>query len=301
METLHSRDFVKKWRALQEKRKANPHLYRPRSTGVRALDRELGGGVVHGELVIYGGAQKVGKSTLLGHTAKHFGLAEDPFGFFSMEMDNTSLATRLLCDMSGVEKDRIRRIEWTDSDWDRLNAEAKTVEKFESWWSYGFSTVASIKKVLNEIKDETGVFVDTIFVDYIQLMTHPGKTMRQEELSAISHAFKRMSIEFGEPMLIFLAAQVNREAAKNHVINANTFLGTGDIERDMDIGVIIHTIKDDDGEPREDVRQLTIVGSRETGVGSVPVRFNGKTSSIRDMEDVGNEITVDYWNQTQGV
>jgi replicative DNA helicase len=302
METLNSKEFISGWKALQAKRKANPEKYRLRSTGLRALDRILGGGVEYGQVIIYGGAQKVGKSTLLQHTAKHFGLAGDPFGFFSLEMHNTALATRLLCDMSGVEKDRIRSIEWSDSDWERLEAEADIVENFDSWWSYGVPTVTAIKQILTDIRDETGVLVNTIFVDYMQLMSHPGKSMRQEELSAISRAFKRMSIEMEEPMLVFLAAQVNRDAAKNQIISANTFLGTGDIERDMDVGVIMHTINDDDGKPREDVRQLTVVGSRETSVGTAPIRFNGKTSSVRDMEAAGNEITIHYWTEAaQGV
>lgn len=301
METLYSREFIGEWRTLQEKRKANPHKYRLRSTGLVGLDNLLEGGVEHGQVIIYGGAQKVGKSTLLLHTAKTFGLHKDPFAVFSLEMHNTALATRLLCDMSGVEKNRIRRIEWNDSEWERLNTQADIVSQFDSWWSYGIPTVAGIKRVLRDVKEETGVFVDTIFVDYMQLMSQPGKSLRTEELSDISHSFKRMAIEFGQPMLIFLAAQVNREAAKSHTVSANDFLGTGDIERDMDIGVIIHTVKDDDGEVRDDVRQLTVVGSRETGIGSVPIRFNGKTSSVRDMEAGGNEITRDYWRKSQGV
>jgi replicative DNA helicase len=295
--TLHSKDFIKEWKALQNDRKADPERYRPRSTGIRALDRVLGGGIEFGTVVIYGGAQKVGKSTLLAHTAKTFGMAGDPFGYFSLEMTNTAQATRMVCDMSGVEKDRIRRIEWTDSEWERLKASADTIQDFEAWWSYGVGTVAAIKQVLINVKEEHDVRINTIFVDYIQLMTHPGKSLRQEELSAISHSFKRMSVEMKEPMLIVLAAQVNREAAKNSIVSANTFLGTGDIERDMDIGIIVHTVKDDDNTIREDIRQLTVVGSRETGVGSIAVRFNGMTSSMRDMEDTGDEITKDHWRK----
>jgi replicative DNA helicase len=297
VKTLHSKEFISEWRDLQNKRKANPEKYRPRSTGVKALDKILGGGIEYGTVTIYGGAQKVGKSTLLSHTAKTFGYAGDPFGYFSLEMTNTATATRLLCDISGVEKDRIRRIEWTDSEWVQLDASAKTVEDFDAWWTYGASTVAEIKKVLQDVYDSTRIRVNAIFVDYMQLMSHPGKALRQEELGAISRSFKRMSVELGEPMLIILAAQVNREAAKSSIVSANTFLGTGAIERDMDIGIIIHTVNDDEGTVRNDIRQLTVVGSRETDVGSVPVRFNGRTSSIRDMSATGMEITRDFWRK----
>ena len=131
--TLHSPEFISQWRELQTERKKYPEKYRPKSTGIRALNKILGGGVEYGTVVIYGGEQKVGKSVLLAHTAKTFGIAGDAFGFFSLEMTNNAMATRMLCDMSGVEKDRVRRIEWTDSEWDRLDAEASKVEDFEAW------------------------------------------------------------------------------------------------------------------------------------------------------------------------
>ena len=298
MEILSSKDFIKGWVDLQEERKANPNKYRPRSTGIRALDKALGGGVEHGQLVIYGGKQKVGKSTLLQHTATTFGKNRDPFGYFSIEMNNASMATRVLCDLSGVEKNRIRNIEWNKQEWDMLMDEAKQVEEYDAWWAYGLSTIKGIKQAILKIDHDHGIFLDTIFVDYIQLMSHPGKSVRQEELSEISHQFKRMSIEMKKPMLIFLAAQVNRDAAKNHVISANSFLGTGAIERDMDVGIIMHEVKDENsGKVRDDVRMLTIVGSRDTGLDTVPVRFNGTTASIRDMEVEDNEITLDYWRK----
>jgi replicative DNA helicase len=297
--TLYSKEFIEQWRSLQHDRKANPEKYRLRSTGLKGLDKILEGGVEFGNLILYGGEQKIGKSVLLSHTAKTFGLAGDPFGYFSLEMTNNAVATRMICDMSGVEKSRIRRIEWSDSEWDRLDAEADKIEDFEAWWSYGIGSVPGIKDTLKNInvglKDEEKV--RTIFVDYVQLMKHSGKALRMEQLSEISHAFKRMSVELSEPMLIFLATQVNRESAKASIISANSFLGTGDFERDMDVGVIMHSVKDDDGKVMDDYRQLTVVGSRETGVDTVTIRFNGATSSVRDMEDVDSEITEDYWEQ----
>lgn len=298
METLDSKTLVSKWIDLQLKRQANPEKYRPRSTGLRALDKVLGGGVEFGNLVIYGGKQKVGKSTMLQHTATHFGRNKDPFAFFSIEMTNNAIATRVLCDMSGVEKDRIRRIEWSETEWDRILTEADTVAKFEAWWSYGVYTLVGIQKVIEDLRKKEGKLVNSIFVDYVQLMDHPGKSVRREELEGISRAFKRMSVELDEPMLVFLAAQVNREAAKSHVVSANQFFGSGAFERDMDIGIIIHEIKDENtGEVRTDARQLTVVGSRDTGVGSVPIRFNGSTSSIRDMEAEDNEISLNFWTE----
>lgn len=299
METLSSKELMSQWEEWQQKRRADPYKYRLRSTGLKSLDDLLDGGIDLPSFVLYGGKQKMGKSTLLAHTAKCTGLMGDPFAFFSIEMSNYAMATRLVCDITGVEKGVVRRIEWTDPEWERLDKGAQIVSDFDAWWTYGVNTIKGIEEIVKKIntgRSEEEELHD-IFVDYFQLMNHPGKKFRLDELSEISHSFKRMSGRLGIPLITWVAAQTNREAAKSGSVSANDFYGTGDLERDMDVGVIMHEVKDDDGNVRDDVKQLTVVGAREASVGTCTVRFNGKTSSIRDMNDTGNDITVDYWRK----
>lgn len=296
METVSSKLLMEHWQLRQEDKKKHPEKYRLKSTGLRSLDAALGGGVEYGNFVIYGGQQKVGKSMLLQHTAKAFGRSRDPFIFFSAEMTNMALATRIVCSVSGVEKDKVRRIEWSDADWKDMQRAADEIAQYPGYWNYGFSTLAQIEKVLNDIEAKENVEITTIFADYFQLMTHPGRKVRSEELELISHGFKRLALQRGRPLLVFVGAQLNRQSIRSNIIDANSFMGTGALERDMDVGVIISNAKDEMGKVLPQYRDLTIVGSRETDVGSCRVRFNGSTSSFSDMDETIQNIDMSFWS-----
>ena len=295
METINSKTLIEHWNTYQRDRHANPELYKLRSTGLQGLDHILGGGVEYGNMVIYGGAQKIGKSTLLQCTAEAFGRRDEPFLYFSGEMTNTAMATRLVSSVSGVDKGKMRRIELDDIDWRLIDDAETTISKWSGWWNYGFSTIAHVKKILDETEKASGVDIRVLFIDYIQLMEHPGRRTRTEELESLSHAFKRMTIEREKPILVFIAAQLNRQSIRGQIIDANSFLGTGALERDMDVGVIITNAKDEAGRVLENYRELVVVGSRETGVDRCRIRFNGSTSSLADADVIGNKVDLDYW------
>jgi replicative DNA helicase len=294
---LSSDVLVQYWDMWQKDRIAHPELYKLRSTGLRSLDHILGGGVEFGQLVIYGGEQKIGKSTLLQHTAMSFGKHKDSFAYFSGEMSNLSIGTRLLCSLAGIDKSKVRGMNLDLADWAALHDAKDELASWKSWWNYGFKTLDDIYHTLNKIKKETGIVVPTIFVDYVQLMEYPKLSNRNEQLSAISRGLKRMTLEFGQPMLVFVAAQTNRESIRKNIIDANSFLGSGAFERDMDLGIIIHKTKDDRGNVIPHMRMLTIVGSRDTDVGEpIAIEFNGKTSQIRDASKSSAEMQkLDYW------
>jgi replicative DNA helicase len=295
METVSSKVLIEHWHTYQKDRHANPELYKLRSTGLRGLDHILGGGVEYGNMVIYGGAQKIGKSTLLQCTAEAFGRRGEPFIYFSGEMTNDAMATRLVCSISGVDKGKVRRIQLDDVDWNLVESAEETIAKFQGWWNYGFSNIHQITNILSQTEKEAGVDIRVMFVDYIQLMEHPGKRTRSEEIEALSHAFKRMSVGRGKPMLIFIAAQLNRQSIRGQIVDANAFLGSGALERDMDVGVIITAAKDETGRVLENYRELVVVGSRETGVDRCRIRFNGSTSSLADADVISQAVNLDYW------
>jgi len=296
--TLDSASLLEAWKLRQRDREANPHLYVPRSTGLVVLDSILDGGPMYGDYVIIGGAQKMGKSTLLQAIAQHMGRYSEPFIFFSGEMTNMAMTTRLVCSITGIDKSKVRKIELDEHDWQLIESKGGEIEEYTAWWSYGFNTIDHIRDEIERIHSETNIFPRTIFVDYVQLMSYFGPRTRQEQLSALSREFKALSLEMEKPMLVYIAAQLNRESVKNHLISANAFLGTGDFERDMDIGVIIHPALDEADNNRElpGFRQITVVGSRETGLGTCRVYFNGKTSTIKD-DIVGEETDLDYFER----
>jgi replicative DNA helicase len=295
METINSKTLIEHWKVYQRDREANPELYKLRSTGLRGLDHILGGGIEYGQMIIYGGAQKIGKSTLLQCTAQAFGKRHEPFLYFSGEMTNMAMATRIVCSLSGVDKNRVRRIALDDLDWHEIDTAEKEIAQFQGWWNYGFSTIKHIGTTLDQIEKEAGIDIRVIFVDYFQLMEHPVGRQRNESLEDLSHCFKRMSISRKKPMLVFLAAQLNRQSIRGQIVDANSFLGTGALERDMDVGIILTNAKDDTGRILDNYRDVVVVGSRDTAISHCRIRFNGSTSTLADVDVVANPIDLDYW------
>jgi replicative DNA helicase len=287
--------LIEHWKVYQRDRESNPELYKLRSTGLRGLDHILGGGVDYGNMVIYGGAQKIGKSTMLQCTAQAFGKRGEPFIYFSGEMTNMAMATRLVCSVSGVDKNRVRRIALDDLDWKEIDEAEKQIATYKGWWNYGFSTIKQVASIIDQLEKDEGIDIRTVFIDYFQLMEHPIGRQRNESLEDLSHAFKRMTINRNKPMLVFLAAQLNRQSIRGQIVDANSFLGTGALERDMDVGVIITNAKDETGKVLDNYRDLVVVGSRDTAISHCRIRFNGTTATLADMDAVSSPIDLDYW------
>lgn len=296
MQTVRSNTLMEHWLLQQEDKKKHPEKYRLKSTGLRSLDNALGGGVEYGNFVIYGGRQKIGKSMLLQHTAKTFGRSGEPFAFFSAEMTNMAMATRLVCSVAGLDKNRIRRIEWNEAEWISMQNAAAEISLYPAYWNYGFNTLEHITKTLDRIEKEENVVVRIVFVDYFQLMSHPGRKVRSEELEMLSHGMKQLALNRKMPMIIFAAAQLNRQSIRNQIVDANSFMGTGALERDMDVGVIVNEVKDDMGKILPQYRDLVVVGSRETSIDTCRVRFNGSTASFADVNESLQEVDMNFWS-----
>jgi len=137
---------------------------------------------------------------------------------------------------------------------------------------------------------------DTIIVDYIQLMEAPeikGKGNRVQELEYISRNLKRKSIEREKPLLVIAATQMNRVSIRGNMIDANSFLGTGSLERDMDVGMIIHPyVNPLDHAEVKNRKTITVVGSRESDIGTTDVYYNGSIAMIQDAEKDPSEIDL---------
>jgi replicative DNA helicase len=271
------------WKRYQKLRHEHPEYFGLKSTGLASLDYILGGGVEFGQYVLIGGAQKSGKSTLLKHIAKAYGEQDVNSVFLSAEMTNMQVATMLVAEATEIDRTRIRSLGLKDDDWEIIT------------FNYGFSTVKDIYDVIESVEYVTQRPVRAIFGDYIHLMESPVGRNRQEQISAISRALKLLSINRQLPIAVFMAAQINREAAKAMIIEMTSFLGSGQLERDMDIGMIIHDLKDEQGDVVPNEKNINVVGSRETGIGECRVSYNGAIAKLSDHVKIVQNQKESYW------
>lgn len=280
--TVNSEQLFVDWLTYQKERHAHPELHGLHSTGLGVLDKIIGG-IELGQLVIIGGPQKSGKTTLAARMNLAF-LRQDLWTiWFGAEMNNNQMASMVMSSMAGIERKKIRNIQLEERDFTRLESFGKEVKEYHGWWSYGFANIEDINFVLNkieaQIKPKT---IDAIFIDYLQLMEGVGRG-RSEEIEGISRKLKGLTLNRPKPMAVVAVSQLNRASIRGEMLDANAFLGSGSIERDMDIGLIIHDIKDESTRHiKTDAKEIVVVGSRETEVDTCRVAYNGALARITD-------------------
>jgi len=293
--TMSAGQMVLTWKAYQRLRHEKPELFGLKSTGLASLDFILQGGVEFGQYVLVGGAQKGGKTTLLKHIAKTYGEQQVNSIFFSAEMTNMQIGSMFVSGATQIERSRIRALGLNAQDWEKIDAVEEEIRDLSLHFNYGFATIKDIKDVVKEVEKVTERPVRAIFGDYIHLMESKIGGNRQEQIASISRRLKLFSITHHMPVAVFMAAQLNRESVKGTVIEMTSFLGSGQLERDMDIGMIVHAVKDDDGDDMPHQKQISVVGSRETGIGECRISYNAETATLGDNKKIVSGQKDDYW------
>ena len=289
--TISSKQLAQDWLGLQKHKHENPELYGLKSTGIKSLDKILGGGIEPGQYVVVGGAQKSGKTTLLSCMAESFSKQGLNVLYLSGEMTTIQMANLFFARLARIDRTRIRAVNLDQSDWVRLETAASKLEHYNIWWNHGFSSVTDINNIITEMELLYQVEFDAILIDYIQLMEAPeikSSGNRTSELEYISRNLKRRTNIGAKPKIIVTAAQLNRASIRGNLYDANSFLGTGSLERDMDAGMIIKSVTDPiTGVEDKHSKEIVVVGSRETDIGTCRVFYNG---SIAELQDMDNDI-----------
>lgn len=301
VDLITSEELSKEWIAKQKLRHSNPELFGLKSTGLKTLDEILGGGIELGQLVYAGGKEKSGKTTLLTTMAQSFAEQKMNYAMLSAEMTNMQMGNLLFSNIADVERTLIRSIKLETIHWQKIEKAGKKIADFTGYWGYGFSTISDIVAVLDHIEKETNKPVDAVILDYIQLMeVEKVKMNRVQEIEYISRSLKRMSIDRGQPMIVVAATQLNRESIRSKLYDAQAFLGSGALERDMDIGLIVHDIETPltVSKVKTNKKKITIVGSRETKADSIEVYYDGSKARMADLY-VGEAIDLyaKYWEK----
>jgi replicative DNA helicase len=76
-------------------------------TGIFQLDQDLDGGLMRKELVVIGGGTGSGKSFLAGQIFKNISLAGFKSAYFSLEISNEMVLSRLVGQISNIKPTRI--------------------------------------------------------------------------------------------------------------------------------------------------------------------------------------------------
>jgi len=227
------------------------------------------------ELTVVGSLPSIGKTSLLVDAAVSLAERGVPALVFSAETGREGLEERMLSRMSGVDSKAIRGERmWAGRIHPLSFEEEASVEEAARRLShlplYTHYSAAQPDLILNLLEDtilrerlDFGLPM-VVFMDYLQFgsLDTVGTMTEYEKLSRLSMEFKYLAKIIRQPVVIF--SQLKREKEANDEPQINWFKGTGRIEADADVAMIL-TGERVPGSISK--RKLTIVKQREGEVG----------------------------------
>jgi replicative DNA helicase len=242
-----------------EKRELDKEYGRPNriTTGIRALDEVLYGGMAPGNLLIVAARPSVGKTALALFMMRAAAMAGHKSAMFSIEMTCDELAMRLVSSVSeeyedenyaGMDKPRRPLVSPykiangfdTPEDWDRFEEAVGKLDKLPvivNDKARDLRDIVSRMTVLNK----QGV-CDISYIDYLGLIQQAKtdtRTPLYQQIAEITGTLKATAKSLRIP--IVLLCQLNREAAKqNKSPQLYNLRDSGAIEQDADVVLMLN-------------------------------------------------------------
>ena len=288
------------------------------SSGLSSLDAKLGG-MHRSDLIILAGRPSMGKTSLATNIAFSMARAykaEEAMdgsrkttdggvvAFFSLEMSQEQLATRLIADYSGISSYHIRQGKIDAAQFEDIRDAVAEINDIPLYIDdTGGLSIGALTARARRLKRQYGL--DCIVVDYLQLVTGSGKTdSRVQEISEVTQALKSLAKELNVPVIALsqLSRQVeNRDDKKPQLSDLRE---SGSIEQDADVVMFVYreSYYLERLEPKEgteehlkwedEMREIrnqadVIIGKQRHGpIGAVKVGFDPERTKFFDLDHI---------------
>ena len=261
------------------------------STGWKGIDQKLYGGLNRGEITVFAGGSGAGKSLFLQNFGVNWSLSGLNVVYISLELSEQLISMRLDSMVSGhAAKDIMRNIDDVDL---KVRMKAKGSGKFRVKQMPSGINANDIRAFLREYEIQTGIKVDALLVDYLDLMMPIAAKISAENLFVkdkyVSEELRNLAVE--RNLLLVTASQLNRAAVEeiefdhSHIAGGISKINTSDNV----IGIFTSNAMRERGR-----YQIQFMKTRSSsGVGSkVDLKFNPDTLRIEDLEEGEEDATT---------
>ena len=246
-------------------------------TGLDDLDALIGG-LIKQDLIIIAARASMGKTWLACHLANHIATEQQqPVVFFSAEMSQEQLTKRFLSMHSGIDSHRLMHNQVYEDEYDSLvNGLTKLAELpiiIDDTPAIQL-TPSKIRSVLRRIRSDKGK-LGLVVLDYIQKLGDRAAGNRAQTVGKFSGAFKDIAKEFDIPLVAL--AQINRgvESQANKRPLMSDIKDSGDIEQDMDLGLLLYRDEYYNSDTTDSGIMEIIIGKNRNGsTGTCQVEFD---------------------------
>lgn len=255
-------------------------------TGFTELDK-MTTGFQPGELIILAARPSMGKTALALNIAEYVALHQKKnVAFFSLEMANNQLGTRLVSSVSRLNQQRVKVGRLNQDEFKKLFDAASKLRDSQIYLDEeGELSATEIRARCRRLHRECGG-LHLVIIDYLQLMQTSGRSdNRAYELAEVSRALKNLSKELHLPVIAL--SQLNRglEQRPNKRPIMSDLRDSGGIEQDADL--ILFVYRDEvyrDDSPDKGIAELIIGKQRNGPTGTVYVNFRGELIRFDDRD-----------------
>ena len=257
-----------------EEQHANPEASTGLLTGFYNLDY-ITNGLQRSDLIILAARPGVGKTAFALNIATNIAQrdANKNILIFSLEMASGQLVRRMLCSLTGIDNGDISKSNLEMNEFVKLNNARQTLWKSHIYVDQTtLQTPGDILAKCRRFMIENKCEIDLVIIDYLQLMTYPGKESRQQEVAEISRNMKLLAKEINAPVIVL--SQLSRNAEmKNEKPQLHDLRDSGSIEQDADIVSFLYKEKGQD--PNETLVELIVAKFRNGQTGSLAFEWHG--------------------------
>lgn len=252
------------------------------TTGFRDLDNQLGG-LQRSDLIIVAARPSMGKTSLALDMVRCMALEKKKVAFFSLEMSQQQLASRMLSSYSGVGLWETRTGKLNDDEFAKLSEGLGVLSDLDiSIDDTPGANIVEIRTKARRLYMEQGI--DAIFIDYLQLIQGNTREGRVQEVSQISQELKNMARELKVPVVALSQLSRKTEDRPDRMPQLSDLRDSGSIEQDADVVMFIHREEYYDPETeKKGVAEIKIAKHRNGPTGSVDIAWVKEMASFRNL------------------
>ena len=261
-------------------------IYKGIPTGIRDLDDTITG-LNRSDLILLAARPGMGKTSFALNIARNVAVNEKrKVAFFSLEMTNEQLVSRLLSTESMVGGVKLRTGKLLDDEWIRLIEAGDILSKTQIYFddTPGI-TVPEMKAKLRRLKN-----IDLVIIDYLQLMSSAKRIdNRVQEISEITRNLKIMAKELNVPVITLSQLSRASEQRSDHRPMLSDLRDSGSIEQDADIVMFLYRqdyYKENEEDESSDKNsgECIVAKNRHGEARSVPLHWQGEYMRFTAME-----------------
>ncbi len=262
-------------------------------TGFSKLD-DMISGLNRSDLILIGARPAMGKTSFALNIARNIAMRGKRTVFFSLEMSNEQLASRVLSTEARVESNKLRSGQISQEEWMRIAEATALLSSCELYFDDTSTiTVPEMKAKIRRMKN-----IDCIIIDYLGLMQSAKKSEnRVQEVTEITRSLKLLAKDLKIPVVV--CCQLSRGPEKNGKASNRPQLSdlrdSGSIEQDADIVLMLYRegYYKNDKKDAEDVdmtkADVDVAKNRHGPTGGVKLHWDAQYTLFSTLVEYGDE------------